>query len=199
MSFLLSSCYYHNNVAPKTPNGWSYLPLEIGNSWDFQPLGGSPEASIHREVVDILNRQTDGYTYYLLVTTSNARPPALPIRPDSAFYRIDDNGYVYILRKYQTTSLDNRFRLNANDGGTWTYPVDDHSTAKITVATESLKIGNTQVSNCKSYYYDVVNWADEENTIVLAPGIGFVKEYSDAWCFGQILKTAKIHGQVYNF
>jgi len=175
----------------------SYLPLEVGNSWDFRPLGSSGDATIHREVVGTINREADGHTYYLLVTTSLAKPPALPIRPDTAYYRIDDDGYVYILRDYNNY-VDKRFKLNAKNGNTWTYPVDDHSNAKITVTVSSVEVGSTTIANCKSYYYDVLNWADEENTITLAPGIGFVKEYG-AWGLGQILTSAKIHGHAYNF
>jgi hypothetical protein len=199
LSFLFSGCYYHQSAEPVIPSDQSYLPLEIGNSWDFQPLGSLSGASIHREVFDVLTSQSMGHTYYLLVTHSTVPPPGLPIRPDSAYYRIDDNGFVYILRTDRAYTEDNRLRLNAKNGDTWTYPVDDTSNAKITVTSGSLEIGNTQIANCKSYYFDVLNWADEENTITLAPGIGFVKEYSDAWGYGQILKSAKIHGRIYNF
>jgi hypothetical protein len=62
-----------------------------------------------------------------------------------------------------------------------------------------MMVGRYLVTECKSYYYDEIQSADEENTITLAPGIGFVKEYANAWGAGQILKSAKINGQVFNF
>jgi hypothetical protein len=191
VSLLFTACTYNNIITEVRPES-NYLPLEIGNSWDFKTLYGSPYTRIHREVMGkatVNNRE-----YYLLVTTSS-----YSTIPDSAYYRIDNNGFVYIHRYFQGNFEDNRFRLNANNGDSWTFPVDSNSIATIKTTAESLILGNTEIKDCKSYFFNVLNWADEEYTITLAPGIGFAKEYSNAWGFGQILKSAKIHGEIHNF
>lgn len=193
---VLASCHYHDTLNPYLPPAESdYLPLEIGNSWDFtpiQPFESNNDGVIHREVIGITainNRQ-----YYLLRTSRSYNAYI-----DTAYYRIDENGFVFIYRKSRPNFEDKRLWLNAINGNTWTYPVDNNSTAKVTTIEGSLVIGSTSIANCKSFSYNVPNWADEENTITLAPGIGFVKEYSDAWGMGQVLKSAKIHGHVYHF
>jgi len=189
---LLATACSYNNVPMDVRSMLNYLPLEIGNSWDFKTLYGSPYSRIHREVMGkatINNRE-----YYLLVTTSS-----YSTIPDSSYYRIDNNGFVYIHRYYQGNFEDNRFRLNASNGDSWTYPIDNNSIATIRTTAESLVLGDTEVKNCKGYYFDVAKWADEEYTIILAPEIGFAKEYSNAWGLGQVLKSAKIHGEIHNF
>lgn len=194
LSLFFSGCYYHQTITPEISGNSSYLPLEIGNSWDFQPLTNPPGALIHCEVTGLAS--INSHQYYLLVTSSTYSDRTYK---DSAYYRIDNNGFVYIYDKNQPNLEANRFRLNAQNGDTWTYPVDNNSVATIKTTVGPLVVGSTEIAKCKSYYFDVVNWADEEYTITLAPGIGFVKEYSNAWGMGQILKSAKIHGQVYNF
>ena len=74
---------------------------------------------------------------------------------------------------------------------------DDEVTISLSVST--LDIGNKTLKNCKAYYYDVDNWADEEYTVTLAKGIGFVKEYSNAWGNGALLKSATINGRKIDF
>ncbi|GHN01846.1 hypothetical protein WSM22_33350 [Cytophagales bacterium WSM2-2] len=183
----------HDDLAVKIPQDENYLPLEVGNYWNLQPVGQvSIGLQAHREVMGVAT--INNHEYFLLVTSYIENSNV-----DSAYYRMDTNGFVHIYRKNQPNFEDNRFRLFAKDGDKWKYPVDGSSEAEITLTVGSLTIGNAEIANCKSYFFNVTNWADEEYTITLAPGIGFAKEYSNAWGFGQILKSARIHGQVYNF
>jgi hypothetical protein len=118
---------------------------------------------------------------------------------DSSYYRIDRNGFVYIYRKSSPDYEDNRFRLDGNANDTWSYPVEGGDQAQVTLTVGTITVGNVAFTNSKSYYYDVTPWVDEENTITLAPGIGFVKEYSNSGWLDQTIKSAKINGRVYNF
>lgn len=172
----------------------TYLPLQIGNSWEFE--------STNKDLTDlntfkrvIAKVTLNDHTYYEIISGWGTSVENIP---DTAYYRVDDNGFVYILRKTKNNE-ENRFRLQGQDGDTWSYPVDDNDEAFISLSVSTLNIGNKNLKNCKAYFYNVEGWADEEYTITLAKGIGFVKEYSDAWGQGSILKSATINGQVINF
>ncbi len=194
---LLAGCTYNDiNSFEKNPTNQSYLPLKIGNYWNFQSIRQSPdnEIKIHREVVSLVT--IDKHEYYLLINSSTNGSNTYQ---DSSYYRIDRNGFVYVYRKSRPNFESNPFRLNGNDHDTWSYPMEGNDEAQMLLIVEPITVGNINLSPCKSYFYNVVRMADEEYTITLAPGIGFVKEYSNAWGFGQILTSAKINGQVYKF
>ena len=193
MIAILAGCE-DNNIRHEKPATENYLPLKVGNYWNFQTISAQGQGSIqiHREVTSIVT--INNHEYYLLINTSTNNNYV-----DSSYYRIDPSGFVYIYRKSNPNFEDNRFRLNGNDHDTWSYPVERNDQAQITLTVESITLGNIEITRCKSYYYNVIQWADEEYTITLAPGIGFVKEYSNAWGLGQELKSAKVDGQVFNF
>lgn len=165
-----------------------YLPLQVGNYWDFKSSNTSSDEIVeHREVVDEV--RLNDLDYFLLVSTWSGHS-----NKDSVYYRIEPNGRVYKYRK--NIFEENRFRLNATEGETWSYQVPVDDIAHITVRETTVTISKRKFRNCKEYYYDVEQWADEEYSITLAPGIGFVKEYSPAWGLGQVLHAAKINGRV---
>jgi len=170
----------------------SYLPLQVGNYWNFVPTGVlSSDYNVHREITGKATLQ--GHEYYLLVSTSSGND-----YKDSLYLRVDNNGYVYS-RRPNSTWEDNYFRLKGDDGDSWTYAIDDHDKVTITLSNVDVEIDNTTIKACKAYYYNVDNWADEEYTRTLAKGIGFVKEYSNAWGMGEILKSARINGTKIEF
>lgn len=171
----------------------SYLPLEVGNYWEFVSLSTQDESIIeHREVVG--KEAIGDYMYYLVVSTW---PPISSRSTDSVYYRISSNGYVYKLRKDGTGEVQ-EIRLNANDGETWAYTHLDYETV-ITCSEVEIDLGTKSITGCKSYFLDVSQMADEEYTIVLAPRIGFAREYSNAWGGGNRLKKARIGGAIRSF
>jgi len=198
MVAILAGCEYNNvTYKEKEPATENYLPLKIGNYWNFQATGpsqGQSTIQIHREVASLVT--INNHEYYLLITSSSGNNYTYQ---DSSYYRIDSNSFVYIYRKSNPNFEDNRFRLNGDDHDTWSFPVEGNDDAHITLTVGSVTLGNVELTKCKSYFYDVIQWADEEYTITLAPGIGFVKEYSNAWGLGQVLTSAKINGQVFSF
>ena len=188
---IFSACHSDDS---NEPISGSYLPLQIGNYWNFEGNELNSNSKIHREVVALAT--IENLEYYLVVNSATNGNYSYK---DSSYYRVTNDGNVYIYRKNSDGPEDNRFRLNAKDGDTWSYSKGSDGVANITVSVSSLTLNGKEIGNCKSYYFDMQNWADEENTIVLGPGIGFVKEYSDAWGLGYTLKSARINGQDFNF
>jgi len=187
---ILSAC--HSDDLPITQD---YLPLQIGNYWNFKSINEPGNNTfVHREVVRI--SVIDNREYYLLVDSARYGDT---IYKDSSYYRVASDGNVFVFRKNQSGLEDNRFRLNGNDGDTWSYQRGDDGKVTISLSVSTLTINNKEIKNCKGYYLDVERWADEENTVTLAPGIGFVKEYSDAWGMGWVVESARINGQNFNF
>lgn len=174
----------------------NYLPLEMGNIWLFRSLQGNNDYKIFKRVTA---KVTLDDLFYTEVVSGRTYPDNIGDSTyDTTYYRVDDIGHVFFRRK-NSIMEENRFRLDAADGDNWTYPIEGGDTVAITLSTVDLDLSNKNLRNCKSYYYDVYQWADEEYTTTLAKGIGFAKEYSNAWGSGQILESATINGREYDF
>jgi len=187
------ACHCDDDPNPEVTN--SYLPLAIGNYWEFASIGPLGEGLIeHREVADFVT--LNGRQYYLLVSTPLSNWAQNP--KDSAYYRIDENGFVFVYRKW-TRIEENRYRLNGKDGEEWSYDYVDNSIADMMLRKISRRVGKLDIAECNDYSFDVKQWADEEYTYTLAPGIGFLREFSDAWGAGMELKTARINGELIEF
>ena len=190
---MMAACECNDEPWPETSD---YLPLSIGNYWNFKATGLSGDDLVeHREVVDYVT--LNNMQYYLLVST-HLSPVWSGSHKDSTYYRIDDNGFVYVYRKGFDFE-ENRYRLDGKDGDSWSYDYVDQYVADMTLAEVSKKIGNIDVEHCKDFSFNVVQWADEEYTYTLAPGVGFLREFSDAWGGGQELKSARINGHEIEF
>ena len=182
-----------SNVAPEKL--WlSYLPLQVGNYWEFTSINTPKDGVVvHREVKG--TAQLNGYEYYLIISNS----------VDSTYYRVEQNGDVYTYRR----GMDNEqlsYKLFAHDGDSWSYTLEDGvgGSGRDDVMHVSVNIGSVAterktVDDCKHYYFDVEQWVDEEHTNTLAPGVGFIREYSDAWGMGMILSKASIGGNVIEY
>ena len=95
---VLAGCEYHNITYEKPatetyiPLTDNYLPLAVGNYWDFETPNLSPSQSstqTHREVTSIAT--INNHQYYLLVSTLTINNYTYK---DSSYYRIDNNGFV---------------------------------------------------------------------------------------------------------
>src|SRR5690349_4995133 len=72
----------------------SYLPLEVGNYWDFSGVNAATDdIAIHREVKGIAT--LNGHEYYLVISGMPSNKSIL----DSAYYRVDDQQNVYTYRR----------------------------------------------------------------------------------------------------
>jgi len=182
------------NIESDNTHANTYLPLQIGNSWIFESTNKDLNDSHYFKRVTATVDLND-HTYYEIISGWGT---AVENILDTAYYRVDDNGFVYILRR-ANNSEENRFRLYGQDGDAWSYPLDNYGEANVSLSITTLYIGIKKLKACKAYYLDVAGMADEEYTITLASGIGFVKEYSDAWGQGSILMKATINGREINF
>jgi hypothetical protein len=190
---ILWACDCHEDPQPELTN--EYLPLAVGNSWDFNAVG-QPELLVeHREVEDYVT--LNGKQYYAVVSTHLSEVWS-GHRRDTSYYRIDEDGFVFVYRK-SIGIEENRYRLQGKHGDTWSYGYVDNFTANITLSELTKKVRDVEVDHCKDYSFDIQAWADEEYTYTLAPGVGFLREFSDAWGGGQELKAAKINGRRIEF
>lgn len=188
---LMSAC---NNDDPERKQLSSdYLPLEVGNYWDFRGVGTKTnDIVLHREVTGVAD--LNGHEYYMVIS----KVPSNATIIDSAYYRIDDDGDVFIYRKSMEIE-ELKYKLRAGDGDSWSYTYINNDVMDVTLHLGPVDTSSKTVDNCKNYYFDVQQWADEEHTNSLAPGVGFIREYSNAWGSGIILSKASIGGSVIEF
>ncbi|HEV8513428.1 MAG TPA: hypothetical protein VGQ59_09125 [Cyclobacteriaceae bacterium] len=188
----------HSDIRHEKPTDESenYLPLKVGNYWNLEITDNSLGYAdkIHREVA--ATATINNHEYYLLITSSAYDNYTYK---DSSYYRIDPSGFVYIYQKAHPNYEDNLFRLNGNDQDSWSYTIERNNEVQIKLTVESVTLGNTEITKCKSYFYNAIQWEDEEYTTTLAPGIGFVKDCGFFSGVCQELKSARINGHVYNF
>jgi len=191
-SILLVGC---DDDSPFETGSNNYFPLEVGNIWIFRSLQGNNDYKTFKRVTA---KVTLDDLVYAEVVSGRTYPDDIGDNTyDTTYYRVEENGYVYFRRK-NNNAEENRFRLNAIDGDTWTYPIENSETMAVTLSIVNVELRNKNLRNCKVYYYDVTQWIDEEHTTILAKGIGFVKEYA-AWGTGQVLESATINGREYDF
>ena len=189
-----AACDCDDEPTPELTN--DYLPLAIGNYWDFKSTGQPVNEIVeHREVEDYVT--LNNHTYYMIVSTFFSETRSA-LNKDTAYYRIDNQGFVFVYKKSHGIE-EKRYKLNGNDGDTWSYPFVNNYIADMRLSERAKTIGNHEVLNCKDYLFDVAQWADEEYTYTLAPGVGFIREFSDAWGMGQELNRARINGHVIEF
>lgn len=170
-----------------------YLPLKVGNYWEFNGYGMHTTTYLIDSIVNI-----DGKDYFRLVSSTTGYP-----NNDTVFYRKDPLGKVYARSK----SLDEvlKFDFSAAVGSHWqnlTDPpyIDNYPwTVTLNTKSDTVKSNNCTFENCYRFYYDIPQSADEEYGWVLAPGIGFVKQVSYGWGFCYRIKKVKINGVVREF
>lgn len=193
-AIIFCGCKNDNDPQATEPD-LSYFPLEVGNSWEYVPL--LQNEYFLSVTVQIPSTATIGdHEYSLMVTKYNYAGVASVI--DSSYYRIDSRGYVFE-RTTHGIEEANRFRLAAANGETWeirTPPFKNFVANATDIGT--LNLNDIEIENCKSYYFDFPPTIDDEHTLVLAPGLGIVKQLSSGG-YDSILKKAIINGTEYNF
>jgi hypothetical protein len=115
---------------------------------------------------------------------------------DTVYYRKTPDGKVYERRT--TTEEILRFDLSADEGQTWTFKTigfDEAWNATLVSKNDVVSMGDHTFVNCYRFFFDNPQWLDEEQIIWLAPGIGFIEEYSTGGTGDRmILKKARING-----
>jgi hypothetical protein len=179
----------------------SYFPLHVGDLWEYRPANEEfPQMNAQIPIVtrDIKGIEVmGGHEYFFMLITYDYSMQDRDTVYDSAYYRLDSNGFVYAFDK-KTGTETNPFRLGAIDGDRWEYPTQ-YGDGKIFVSlVEKFELGNFTVEECKRFSFDVAQMADEENYSVLGPGLGIVSQ-GNAWGFNTKLKKATIDGHEYEF
>lgn len=173
----------------------NYFPLQVGNYWELRPPAQDPQNDQVVVKMEITGTQSfSGVEYYLMVRKTEA---SNGVSVDTAYYRTDNNGFVF--QYWKTGEITNPYRLGAKDGDRW--QLSDASTEddmRVTYYSTPVEINSTEVEDCRLFSFDKENWADEEHYTTLAPGIGIVTTHS-AWGFRKDLKKAIVNGIEYNF
>jgi hypothetical protein len=170
----------------------SYLPLRVGNYWDYEVLTYN-SSYIRREYVTATIRR-NGDRYYEVV--GGPLGVSASIHYDTVYYHIDDNGYVYCWRTGWENE-ENLYRLFAKNGDQWSFKSNFDDKATVDAFYTTIKIGEKEIPACKGYFYDVPMIVDEETTTYLAPGIGCMGT-TNMWQT-KILRKAFVNGIEYIF
>jgi len=150
-SFLLAAACAKDESA-YVPMSGDYLPMQAGNYWKIE---NTPKIAITGTKV------IDDKTYFEFIQTT-----------DTTYYR-NENGKIYARHLNDGETV--KFDLTANVNDTWTYSSGADWIVKMVNKTDTLLINHTKVPNCYHFYFDIPGAADEEHSIWLAPGLGFVK------------------------
>ena len=147
---LFASC--KKEVTNKVPVNGDYLPMQVGNYWEIQDF-------IKYNITG--TKIIDNKTYYIFVQES-----------DTSYYRNYDNK-IYVRRSNTVESV--KFDLTANTGSKWEF-IDRGTAWNVTMSskTDTITINNTKIPNCYNFFFDIPMGADDEHSIWLAPGIGFI-------------------------
>lgn len=167
---LLNAC--KEEVLPLDKLTNDYLPLAVGNYWNIDKFG-------LRKINE--TKVFDGRTYYA-ITQSH----------DTSYARKEGDKII----EYDLGKTSVMFDLTADVNDTWQYR---NYTVTLKSKTETISIGGQAIKNCYKFYFDIPAAADDERTIWLAPGIGFIQQQCHGECTGGkgLLKEMKLDGKVY--
>lgn len=86
-----------------------------------------------------------------------------------------------------------KFDLNAKVNDTWKY---NKWNVTLVSKTDTVILHNTFIADCYQFYLDIPVMVDDEHSIWLAPGIGFVQEICPEWAYPVLkLEKAKTGGK----
>jgi hypothetical protein len=182
-------CCDDNDQVDMTTEDFTYFPLEVGNRWVYEPLRKELPLSSSVVFTIVSIEIKEGKEYFAmekLYENGSAQSR------DTVFYRIDPQGFVFEISRYDITER-NRFRLGVGEGYKWNMESSAQERYIVTTSITDVTLSSGVLNQCKSFSYDVPEWADEEHYLILAKGLGIV-QYGGAWGFDYRLKSAKIGG-----
>lgn len=167
-----------------------YFPIHIGDTWEYKDhirkVTGA-EMINNKEYREITHETYRADTLYYTYKT---------------YFRTTGNNKVYKLNSDQSGEyLFADFNLNADDS--WTYinnSIGREDEWTVTSLPEiTFEFDDTELENCKRFFYNAMLIVDEEHTIVFAAGIGEINNFSNAWGLGDTIESATINGVTYRF
>jgi len=136
--------------------------FNVGNYWQYE---NGEEVKIDTTI------SINGLTYYRQVTNY-----------DTTYMRIED-GKIYQGNPDGFESL--KFNINAREGSNWSfqYSEDDNYIYNVTLveSNKTLVVNDHRFQNCKIFYFDIPEFADEESLIWVSPYYGVIATQSVAW------------------
>jgi hypothetical protein len=184
---LIVSCDTDTKYLPEL--GDDYFPLGVGDIWEYE---NQTRKVIGTESINGKEYKRVEVKYYRADTIYSTH---------EMYYR-KKNGIKIYKVNHEKTGEFLFADFSREDGESWTYPanIGDDDNWNVTVRTDiDFDFGDLVLKNCKSFYYDVPNWADEEHVIIFAPGIGEISNVSLGWGLGDTLRKATINGIQYQF
>lgn len=160
------------------PLSGDYLPMQIENYWEIKDAG---------KITITGTKVLDNKQYYVF---SEGTFDKLYRNENNKIYTISAFGNEYLI-----------YDLKASVNEVWQYQIDGTIwNAQLQSKTDTITINNTKITNCYRFYFDSPLMADDENTVWLAPGIGFIK-IQCMYCISndQTLINAKINNQIIRF
>lgn len=152
VAFSLLAVACSKDESAYVPTAGEYLPMQVGNYWEIEYT-----PKIYVSGIKVI----DNKTYFEFVQT-----------PDTIYYR-NENGKIFARHLNEAESV--KFDLTANVNATWTYTSGADWIVKMVSKTDTLLINHTKVPNCYQFFFDMPMAADDEHSIWLAPGIGFIR------------------------
>lgn len=160
------------------PLNGEYLPIQLENYWEIKDAA---------KITITGTKVLDNKLYYVF---SNGTYDKLYRNENNKIYTISAFGNEYLI--YDLTASVNEIWQYQIEGITWN--------AQLQSKTDTITINNTKIPNCYRFYFDNLQMADEENSVWLAPGIGFIK-IQCMYCISndQTLIKANIDNQIIRF
>jgi hypothetical protein len=178
------SCEKESN--PDIDN-FDYFPLQVGNKWVY--------AYKTEEVLSVKN--INGKEYFEIV--GYHKEGEADYVPYYQYFRKTPDGKVF---KTYNDSVNEYliYDFSVPLNHTWTYKDNGDSEWTVTNVADykNVLVHGFLLDSCRQFDYDIKQAVDDENTVILAPGLGRLISYSYAWGFGDTLKSAVIDGKLYN-
>ena len=170
-------------------SGDDYFPLGVGDIWEYE---NQTREVIGTESINGREYKRVEVKYYRADTVYSTH---------ELYYRKKNVYKVYQVNNDKSDEF--LFAdFSRKDGESWTYDIQmrDEDKWNVTVRTDiDFDFGDLVLNNCKSFYYDVPNWVDEEHAITFAPGIGEISSVLLGCGLGDTLRKATINSVQYQF
>jgi len=145
--FFAASCT--KEEASNVPVSGDYLPMQVQNNWEIE----------HTEKMTITGTKVfDNKTYFEFIQGT-----------DTNYYR-NENNKIYCRRSTEAESV--KFDLTAGVDKSWQF---GSWTVSLVSKTDTVLVNHTKIPNCYQFFFDIPMAADDEHSIWLAPGIGFIR------------------------
>jgi hypothetical protein len=170
-------------------------PLEVGNYWEY--------GYMKEEITDSIN--LNGHIYFIKISFPlNIDTSNINYYVDTNYYRNNGTSTFYKHRINDAELLLYDFSMSKGDEITIPYNNFDaqrNDSEKILLSEkfDTVHLNILIVDSCYKFYYDVIQWADEEHTEWVKPGLGVVKRLSNGWGIKNLLTKAKVGGKVFEF